>query len=141
MIVKENQKLNPALTFLQRLLVQIQKKKRKSILKIYSEFSSSPSSGFQKEKRATLLKLFTPIYNFQKLGLIPKFQVDFPKIIGPTLCLGHDLRMVSRHETLVWSVKYVETSGNCSQRFFTLFLQLLSCDLMFSVTTCFFSCI
>ena len=64
--------------------------------------------------------------------------MDFPKINGPAPCLGRDLRTVSRHEILVWSVKSVVTLGNWSQRSFTLFLQLLSCDLMFSVATCFF---
>ena len=28
----------------------------------------------------------TPIYNFLKLGLIPRFQVIFPKINGPSHC-------------------------------------------------------
>ena len=94
-----------------------------------------------KKMEAALLKLYAPIYNFQKLGMIPRLQVDFPKINGPALCLGRDLRMVLRHEILVRSVKSVVTSGNRSQRSFTLFLQLLSCDLMFFVVTCFFSCI
>ena len=67
--------------------------------------------------------------------------MDFPKINGLALCLGCDLRTVSRHEILVLSVKFVVTSGNWLQLSFTLFLQLLSCDLMFSVATCFFSCI
>ena len=90
---------------------------------------------------ATLLKLCTPIYNFQKLGLIPRLQVDFPKINGPALCLGRDLRSLSRHHLCSGSVKSVVTSGNWSQRSFTLFLQLLSYDLMFSVATFFVSCI
>ena len=65
--------------------------------------------------------------------------MDFPKINGPALCLGRDLRTMSRHEILVWPVKSVVTSGNWSQRSFNLFLQLLSYDLMFSVATCFFN--
>ena len=64
--------------------------------------------------------------------------MDFSKINGPILCLGRDLRTGSRHEILVWFVKSVVTSGNWSRRPFILFLQLLSCDLMFSVVTCFF---
>ena len=51
--------------------------------------------------------------------------MDFPKINVPALCLGRDLRIVSRHEILVWSVKYVVTSGNWLQRSFTLFIQIV----------------
>ena len=66
--------------------------------------------------------------------------MDFPKINGPALCSGRDLRTMSQHEILGWPVKFVVTSVNWSQRSFTLLLQLLSYDLMFSVATCFFSC-
>ena len=78
-MVRENQKLNPALSFLHRSLVQIQKKKIKEkkkniyILKIYNE--SFSSSQFRVLKTgAALLKLIRDIYNCLKLGLIPSFR-------------------------------------------------------------------
>ena len=64
--------------------------------------------------------------------------MDFSKINGPVLYLGRDLGMGLRHEILVCSIKSVVTLGNWSRSPFILFLQLLSCDLMFSVVTCFF---
>ena len=94
--------------------------------------------GSERKTEPPLLKLYMPIYNLQKLGLIPRLQVDFSKINGSILCLGRDLRTGWRHEILVWSVKSVMTLGNWSQRPFIFFLQLLSCDLMFSIVTCFF---
>ena len=74
-MVRENQKLNPASSFLHRSLVQIQKKKIKekeikNILKIYSE-SFSSSQFLVLKMGATLLKIIRAIYNCPKLGLIP----------------------------------------------------------------------
>ena len=41
--------------------------------------------GFRKTEAASLFAL-TPIYNFLKLGMIPRFHVMFPKINGPSHC-------------------------------------------------------
>ena len=41
--------------------------------------------GFRKTEVSSLFA-HTPIYNFLKLGLIPRFQVIFPKINGPSHC-------------------------------------------------------
>ena len=75
-MVRENQKLNPASSFLHGSMVQIQKKKvkekkiKKSILKIYSE-SFSSSQFWVLKTGAALLKIIRVIYNYPKLGLIP----------------------------------------------------------------------
>ena len=53
--------------------------------------------------------------------------------------LGRNLKSLSRHKILVWFVQSVMTAGHWLQPSFFLFLQMLSWDRMFSVTTCFFS--
>ena len=76
-MVRENQKLNPASSFLHRSMVQIKKKKVKEkkikiyIQKIYREsFSSSQFWVFK--TGAALVKIIKAIYNCPKLGLIPR---------------------------------------------------------------------
>ena len=56
--------------------------------------------------------------------------MDFPNFNGPVRNSGRNLRSMLR------LVESVVTSKRLSQHSFSLFLQLLSCDLMFTVVTC-----
>ena len=78
-MVRENQKLDPTSSFIHRSLFQIQKKKikekkKKSVLKIYSE-SFSSSQFWVLKTGAALLKIIRAIYNCPKLGLIPSSRL------------------------------------------------------------------
>ena len=61
------------------------------------------------------------------------------KLMAQLTVLGRDLRSLSQHHLHSGSVKSIMTSGNWPQPFFSLFLQMLSRDLMFSIATS-FSC-
>ena len=65
--------------------------------------------------------------------------MDFPKINGPTHCFRLRLQklVATKNSGMVCAV--CRDSRKLVATFFFMFLQLLSCDLMFSFATCFFS--